>query len=67
MPFEHDMGDSTPKNNREQTETFKPIGDLARDLLRKSVEAMNDGQFELAETYHEQFIAASVPSRGGDK
>ena len=35
MPFEHDMGDSTPENNPEQTQNWRSISELARKLAEK--------------------------------
>jgi cation diffusion facilitator CzcD-associated flavoprotein CzcO len=35
MPFEHEYGDSTPKSNPEQNETWQSLGDLARKLAEK--------------------------------
>lgn len=36
MPFEHDIGDSAPKNNPEPATNWKSIAELARQLAEKA-------------------------------
>lgn len=38
MPFEHDIGDSTPQNNPEQDVNWRSVGDLARALVERMAE-----------------------------
>lgn len=55
MPFERDYRDSTPKDN---TDNWKPIGDVAAQLAAKLDRALVAGNSEVAETYHSLWFEA---------
>ncbi len=52
--------DSESEINTKNSEPWRPIGQLVKSLRQKSVAAMNNGLFEVAEEYHAQSIEAEV-------
>lgn len=60
MTANSQYGDSTPKNKTEQSDTWQSVGDVAERLKSKCIEAMNAGQFEVAETYHQKLVEQEV-------
>ena len=49
-------------------ETWKPIGEVIKDLREKTIDALSKGNPELAETYHQRALDLEIDQwlRGAD-
>lgn len=54
------IGSTESAINKEQSDTWQSVGNVAERLKSKCIEAMNLGQFETAEAYHEKLVEQEV-------
>jgi len=55
IPLPQTKGAAMPQNDN-----WQPVSEVAKRLREKSVKAMNDGMFEIAEAYHDKALQLEI-------